>query len=325
MVFTENSLARFAAPPSSSENQQCLNAIKMVRDALRSSGFSDGNREIAPLFRGTYAYSLEMHRAKDQRKITILVQGSYANNTNVHAQSDVDIAVVQEELFLASCRCGQSGADYGFSSPKQPEKSFKDEIHKYLADKLGSNIKRGDKSIKVRGNTFRKDADTVPCIRYRDYRGDFRNDASNFVEGVGILTDSGDVIINYPELHIANGCRKNAATNQAYKKMVRITKNMNLLLHNCGYPSAAQISSFGLESLLWNIPDEVFMKYRLHGLTFAAIISYLNTHMAALPEFKEANGIKPLCPTQAAYCSYAEWISSLSSFFQYDAVGEQTI
>lgn len=36
MKFTESTLKRYAAPLSDTENQQCLNAIKMIRDALDS-------------------------------------------------------------------------------------------------------------------------------------------------------------------------------------------------------------------------------------------------------------------------------------------------
>lgn len=42
------------------------------------------------------------------------MQGSYANNTNVRTQSDVDIAVVEEDTFRTQYRSGVSDSNYGF-------------------------------------------------------------------------------------------------------------------------------------------------------------------------------------------------------------------
>lgn len=50
------------------------------------------------MYDDTYAYSLEMRSSTGTRKVRLFIQGSYANNTNVRTQSDVDIAVVREEM-----------------------------------------------------------------------------------------------------------------------------------------------------------------------------------------------------------------------------------
>lgn len=44
MKFTEAQLKQFAAPLSETENQKCLNAIGMVRDALKNLGFTDDRK-----------------------------------------------------------------------------------------------------------------------------------------------------------------------------------------------------------------------------------------------------------------------------------------
>lgn len=143
-----------------------------------------------------------------------------------------------------------------------------------LVRKFGSSVERKNKSIKIYGNTYRKDADTVPCRRYRDYRNDYRKDASNYIHGIVITPDYGNRIINYPEQHIANGRRKNNDTNRYYKKMVRIIKKMRYLMRECGYTEAEQVSSFGLESLLWNLPDDLFMRYSTFRYEFGEIVEY---------------------------------------------------
>lgn len=321
MRFTESNLKFYAAPLSASEKQKCLNAIKMVRDALRDLGFSDDYQEITPLYEDTYAYSIKMQRAKDYRAIKIFIQGSYANNTNVRTQSDVDIAVIQEEPFRVNYRTDQSDSDYGFSSSATASKSFKDEVQECLERKFEGDVSRGDKSIKVHGNTYRKDVDTVPCIRYRDYSHDFRKDSSNYTGGIVIHPDSGGAIINYPEQHINNGRKKNVATKRYYKKMVRIIKNMKLQMSEHYLYCADSVSSFGLESLLWNIPDEIFMKRYLYGFAFEEVLTYLWQHKSDFETYKEANGIKPLCPTSTSVRAYQEFLDALFEFFEYD-VGE---
>ena len=261
MKFTESMLMNYSQPLSATEDGQCKNAIRMVADALKTLGFTDDNAAITPLYTDTFAYSLQMRRSSDSRNIKLFVQGSYANNTNVRTESDVDVAVIQEETFLPEYRKDsvypQSGADYGFTPAPAAAKTFKDEVQEALKCKFGTDVERKNKSIKVHGNTYRKDADTVPCRRYRDYRQDYRRDASNFVGGVVIYPDNGGMIINYPEQHIANGRKKNSDTNHHYKKMVRIMKKMRYLMEDSyitAYSSAAKnVSSFMLESLLWNI------------------------------------------------------------------------
>ena len=258
MKFTESMLTNYSQPLSATEDGQCKNAIRMVADALKTLGFTDDNAAITPLYTDTFAYSLQMRRSSDSRNIKLFVQGSYANNTNVRTESDVDVAVIQEETFLPEYRKDsvypQSGADYGFTPAPAAAKTFKDEVQEALKCKFGTDVERKNKSIKVHGNTYRKDADTVPCRRYRDYRQDYRRDASNFVGGVVIYPDNGGMIINYPEQHIANGRKKNNDTNHHYKKLVRIMKKMRYLMEDSyitAYSSAAKnVSSFMLESLL---------------------------------------------------------------------------
>lgn len=205
MKFTESMLTNYSQPLSATEDGQCKNAIRMVADALKTLGFTDDNAAITPLYTDTFAYSLQMRRSSDSRNIKLFVQGSYANNTNVRTESDVDVAVIQEETFLPEYRKDsvypQSGADYGFTPAPAAAKTFKDEVQEALKCKFGTDVERKNKSIKVHGNTYRKDADTVPCRRYRDYRQDYRRDASNFVGGVVIYPDNGGMIINYPEQH----------------------------------------------------------------------------------------------------------------------------
>lgn len=330
MMFTEDMLNAYSQPLSDTEDNHCKNAIRMVADALKRIGFTDDGRSITPLYTGTYAYSLELRTSDYSRKIKLFVQGSYANNTNVRTMSDVDIAVIQEEVFRTEYRSAgtaypQTDSDYGFVSVPVPDKTFKDEVQECLEDKFGSDVERKNKSIKVHGNTYRKDADTVPCKRYRDYRSDYSRNASNYVGGIVIYPDRGLPIINYPEQHIANGREKNTNTNHYYKKMVRILKKMRYLMEDSYYApyvnAAKVVNSFMLESLLWNIEDTWYLdnceKYR-KVFAFYQLIAKLKQSKSQFKSFKEANGIKPLCATEQDYNNLCLFIDMLSAFYEYE-------
>lgn len=316
--FTEQQLKNYAKPLSETEDKQCLNAIRMVRDALKELGFTDDYKSIKPLYEDTYSYSVEMRSLNGLRNIRLFIQGSYANNTNVRTESDVDIAVIQEEEFQTIFRTGATNKDYQFTNAPAKTKSFKDEVQECLENRFGDDVERKNKSIKINGNNYRKDADAVPCIRYRDYRQDYFNDVNNYIGGIVIKSDDGERIINYPEQHIENGKKKNNETNHYYKKMVRIMKKMRYLMKDYSYISAQKVSSFGLESLLWNIPNSIFTKYSTYKYAFEEIINYIYNDLYSLCNYKEANGIKPLCANQSDIENYKNFIIDLKKFYQYD-------
>jgi len=322
MKFTEDKLKLYAAPLSETENQKCLIAIAMIRDSMKMLGFTDDNKSISKLYEETYSYSLEMRNIGSSRKVKLFIQGSYANNTNVRTQSDVDIAVVQEDIFTTKYRSSttfpQSDSDYGFYTSTPSAKSFKDEVEECLKNKFGTDVERKNKSIKVQGNTYRKDADTVPCRRYKDYQNDYHKDPENYIGGILITPDVGSTIINYPEQHIFNGKKKNNETNTYFKKMVRIIKNMRYLMSDFGYLSADSVSSFGLESLLWNIPNSEFLKYTTYRYTFDEVISYLHVDQTSLGSYKEVNGIKNICQTAVEVENYKLFVRDLKKFYEYE-------
>jgi len=318
MKFTEDNLKQYAQPLSETEDQKCKNAISMVADALKELGFSYNSSNITRIADDTAAYQLFMDNFYNNRKVKIFVQGSYANNTNVRTLSDVDIAVVQEEIFITKYKAGVTNVNYGFSSAASPQKSFKDEVQDSLKQKFGNDVIRKNKSIKINGNAYRKDADAVPCKRYRDYTNDSTYNQENYVGGIIISPDSGGSIINYPEQHIFNGVQKNNNTNYYFKKMVRIVKKIRYLMQENNIYSASQVSSFGLESLLWNIPNEIYFKYDVYRFLFDELVKYLFNNKSLLSNFFEVNNLKKLCPNYSDINFYTQFINDLSSFYEYN-------
>ncbi len=315
MKFTEEKLKQYAAPLSETENQKCLRAIREIRDALKDLGYSTTSDSIDPIETGTYAYSTILKRANTNEEIQVFIQGSYANNTCVRGDSDVDIAILRKDKYEYAFQKSFTAAPV---SHKEEARIFKDRVENVLRKHFPLDVVRKNKSIKVNGNTYRKQADTVPCFSIRYYRDWDDNDHINYLEGITIYSDDGAVIFNFPKQHIANGKRKNVATNYYYKKMVRIIKKMRYLMEDMYISSAKGVSSFGLESLLWNLPDELFTKYTFYGFAFDEIVNYLNANKYMLSFYKEANGIKPLCPTSDDLSRYKKFIDDLRSFFHYE-------
>lgn len=320
MKFTEEELRGYASPISQSEEEKCKNAIKMVRDAMKYIGYTDGGKEIRSFETDTYAFALDMSANYGAKKIVLLVQGSYANKTNIASQSDVDVAVILESTFIPIYRSGASGANYGFSDGTFSAQELKDEVESALKQKFNyQGVARHDKCIKVTGNTYRVDADVVPAYRHRDYSGDYQNNANNYVGGIEIRPDSGGSIINYPEQHIKLDNAKNSVTQYNFKRCVRIIKNMREFMPKHGYSVSDKISSFGLESLLWNANVSAYTKYAsILRYTFDEVITFLKADFANYGGYLEANGIKRLFIDETTKTVYKQFVTDLSVFFQYD-------
>lgn len=294
MRFTEEQLTGYTKPISSTEKARCKNAIEMISQSLKEGGY-DEKESIKLEYENTLAYSTTLK--KEDIIIKLLVQGSYANNTNVKTESDVDIAVIQEDTFNTKYGLGKSKENYGFIEGNYNFLEYKRKIYNYLEHTFThDNICWKNKCILVRGNSYRVDADAVPSRRYRDYTSDLVDDPDNFIGGINIISDDGENIINYPEQHIKNGRDKNNATNYFYKKIVRIMKKIRYIMIDKGIPTANNVSSFSLESLLWNIDNDEYTHEENYIGRVLNIVNFLKyTAIDNLDEYKEANGIKSLC------------------------------
>ena len=315
MKFSESSLKYYASPLSDTEDAKCKRAIEAIRDTLKDLGYTDDNKSISLLESNTLAYAITMRNPISSVRIHAFIQGSYANNTCVRNESDVDIAIVREDIHEYAF-----GEKFNvFVNEKESEaRALKDAVERALKNRFPNQVKRGNKSIKVDGNTYRKQADTVPCLAMHYYYRSDQQDYTHYHDGIIIVADDGSIIRNFPKQHIANGKSKNIRTNFYYKKVVRIMKKMRYLMSDCGYRSADSVSSFGLESLLWNVPDSSYTNWSNYGFTFQKIIDYLYNNKIFLPTYKEANGIKQLCPTKQDVLNYEKFINDLRIFFNYD-------
>ena len=320
MKFTEQQISKMASPISQTEEEKCKNAIRMVRDAMKRLNYTDDGKEILSYVADTYSYSLDLRQMYSDKKIKLLVQGSYANKTNIASESDVDVAVILESTFTSAYRKGVTREAYGFTAGTFFATELKDEVEKALKEHFNyTGVERHDKSIKVTGNTYRVDADVVPAYRYRDYLNDWNNDPENYIGGIEIRPDSGGRIINYPEQHIKLGIVKNKVTKYNFKRCVRIAKNMREKMVEYGYPLSDKISSFGIESLLWNVDVSAYTKYpSILRYTFDEVLSFLENDFHNFDKYTEVNAIKSLFPDQSCKLAYQKFVTDMCGFFEYD-------
>ena len=251
--YTEKTLMSWSKPASETEEKRISNAIKMIKEAIKN-----------------------YDKLKD-KDIEIFVQGSYVNNTNVRAKSDVDICIMLKDTFYSEYPDGYKRDYYGFSSGTNSFNDFRKNIINALNNKYGKeNIKPGNKSIKMESTSYRVEADAVPAFQYRNYKIIKSTNKNNFIEGIKFYSNNtNEEVINYPKEHIEKGKTKNSNTQRKYKRTTRIFKRIRYQMIQEGIPVKKCISSFLIESLLFNVDDFQFTYDEPWNNKIKDIIKYL--------------------------------------------------
>lgn len=150
MKFKESTLKSYAAPLGDVEDAMCKHTIAAIRDALMDLGYTDDQKGVTLLESNTFAYSISMRNKFSTKKVHLFIQGSYANNTCVPNQCDVDIAVVRDDLHEYAF-----GERFSSSTTYQKDEAaeLKNAVEKTLRNNFPYQVHRGNKSIKVDGNT----------------------------------------------------------------------------------------------------------------------------------------------------------------------------
>ena len=233
--FTEEQLNAMCRPASNTEETKLQNAEAILRTALAAS----------PILQSS--------------KYEIFGQGSYANNTNIRLNSDIDINVCYTDAFFYDVPTGKTGQDYGITPVNYTFLDYKNDIEKMLVSYYGrSEVIRKNKCITVKGNTYRIQIDVVPTWMYRSYDYAYN---SNYVEGVAFNADNQyDKIVNFPKQHKENGVNKNNNTLRRFKRLTRILKNIRIRMETDNYHSNKNITSFLLECLAYNVSTATYIK-----------------------------------------------------------------
>jgi hypothetical protein len=192
------------------------------------------------------------------------LQGSYANYTNIVGDHDVDIVVRLNITFNydvdhlpepAKTACLQSITPATFTL-----EDFRPLVLDRLRYALGSaNVVEGNKAVKIPGKAGEyMDADVVICQKYRLYYPSYGGSWS-YHEGIALRDRRDDrLIANFPDQHLENGQKKNQATDEAFKPIVRIYKNIRNYLVDHGRLERNIAPSYFIQGLLYNVHNDQF-------------------------------------------------------------------
>jgi|SRR5579875_10842 len=226
----EEKLSGWTGPSSATEQEKQDRTERMIREAV------------------------EEHAAFDGCDLTVYAKGSYANNTNVKTDSDVDIAVQCGEcIYWEEVNEGvhPSSSSYeGIWTPTKLRSELEAALKKKFPDQVDTS---GSTAFRIHSGTARVDADVVPCFDYRYYFS-----STNYREGAKVFKKDGSSLINYPAQQLTNGRAKNNRTNQFYKKAVRIMKRVENAMVIAD--EHREVPSFFVECLVYNCPDEIFLE-----------------------------------------------------------------
>jgi hypothetical protein len=175
---------------------------------------------------------------------SVFLQGSYGNDTNIYAESDVDIVIKLDG-------CWQSDLEALTPEDKEAYKKahvdatythvhLKRDVLKVLTDAYGAEVQAGAKAIAIAAQGGRRKADVISAIQFRRYYK-FKG------------------IANYPKQHSMNLTRKHQGSNNRLKPMIRVLKNIRSKLVDDGSIKGGVAPSYYLEGLLYNVPSDKFV------------------------------------------------------------------
>lgn len=233
-----STFSTWAKPPGENEEKKASNAADDINKAIRN------------------------HPALAGKRLQVYASGSYRNNTNIKSESDIDVAVVSQDLFFYELP--QDGSltpqMLGFSSSSSYSfERFREDVGKALVEAFGPRaVTPGDKAFDVRETGTRLDADVSVFLEHRRYTGaKDANGAWAFHTGVEMRprSDSGRRIINWHQQHYDEGVKRNTETRRRFKRVVRILKRLRDELG-----AGDDVPSFLIECLCFNASDSCFNK-----------------------------------------------------------------
>ena len=220
--------------------------------------------------------SLEAHKGLSQFKYEVFLQGSYKNDTNLGGDSDVDVVVrlnTKLKPSVAELTGERLQQDGSHRFVHQQWKSFRDEALKATQARFGRAAKSGRKTLKVPKGKIPADADLVVTVSYK--------------EGIGFyLPDEERWVVSYPQQHHSRGLKKEKATNNCFKRTIRMFKVARNRLVEKGVLKKEDAPSYFIECLLYNPPDTLFVPKL--APTYMGILSWLKE--AKLKDFQCQNG-----------------------------------
>jgi len=145
-----------------------------------------------------------------------------------------------------------------------------------------NNVTSGRKSLKIARGTLTASADVVVTVHCEDGLAFFLPDECRWV-------------VSYPQLHYQRGLRKEGATGNRFKRVIRMFKAARNHMLEEDMIDEDTAPSYFIECLLYNVPNELF-SHRL-AQSYQRITTYLST--VNLEEFVCQNGKRELFGSSA--------------------------
>lgn len=227
----ELQIALWSKPPSEAEDERSLKALQESVAAVRE---------------------------KFGQAVHVIRQGSHYNRTNIRLDSDVDVSMVNTGYYFSDTKQMSAAAkaifDGAFIEAGYSFAAYKNDVEASLRAKFAARVQRRNKCILVAGTPTRNSCDVVPAFEHRRYG----HNGEVLVKGIEFVTDSGERVVSFPEQHYANGNNKNDLTARVYKRTVRVLKRARNKLIDDGKMQDGTISSFFIECLAYNLPNNVY-------------------------------------------------------------------
>ena len=275
MNVSEDTLLTWSKGPSQTETAKCGHAEAAIRKAIKA------DHQLASL------------------DVSVFAQGSYKARTNVRLNSDVDICIRYNGQFFPDYPAGTTHATFGNDPATIPFTDFKNMVHTSLCNYFGvAGVARGNKAFDVHANTYRIAADVVPTFEHRRYR-QHSDGTHSYLSGVALLTDSGQLIQNWPQQTYDNGVARNNRSGRKYKRLIRILKRLRDKMQDTRTAATATAPSFLIECLVWNCELAAFDRTSYTDILRHVLASTWNCTRddIACNEWREVNELKYLFRT----------------------------
>lgn len=245
-------LARWWRPSSDDEVQQQERAVRMVKAAVAA------------------------YPALRDAGMRVYAKGSYANNTNVRRDSDVDVVVQLTECEYFDYHDDEP--DVYNPSPYDgswTRDSWRLAVTRAMVAAFGDVDTTGKVAIHIPAVLgSRPPIDVVPAFDYRRFWNSRRTD---WAAGSCVWTGDGKQIINWPDQQLANGRAKNDRTRKRYKNFARVLKNAEN--HLAGGGTIKPLPSYLMECLAWNVPDRILWSGAAASYDFQDTLRWLWLHL----------------------------------------------
>jgi hypothetical protein len=196
------------------------------------------------------------------RNFQVFLQGSYGNDTNIFAESDVDVVIRYNDAFFHDLSAlppeQQSAFSSHFKDGDYSYNKFKSDVQAALESAFGTAVKAGSKAIEIAANGSRRSSDVIVAFEFRRYHRFNGSTDQNFDTGICFFRKDETRTANYPKQHSANCTAKHQATDGNFKPLVRILKNLRGRLVETGKLAEGVAPSYFIEGLLYNVPNENF-------------------------------------------------------------------